>query len=84
MFVSICAYCGKVYQIGRGVKAGGQTYCCWAHANPNRILDMAGMPGAQITHRHGRGPGFLLDENGDPFLCEGIALDGYKFIVEGI
>lgn len=58
MFVSICAYCGKVRQLGRGVKAGGHTYCCQAHAILNQMRqEPSGSPAGRIEHRkrHGRG-----------------------------
>jgi len=70
--------------IGRGFRSGGKTYCDTTCANADsRTMTVSGMPSAQITHRHGHGPGFLLDENGDYLLCEGIEFDGERIQVEG-
>ena len=58
MYVSICAYCGKVRQIGRGFKSGGKTYCDATCANADsRMMTVSGVPGGKIEHRkrHGRG-----------------------------
>ena len=67
MFVSICAYCGKVNQIGRGFNSGGKTYCCQAHAgrDANYTTQAQGTPGEQITKRkHGGGGYWELEDGG--------------------
>jgi len=79
MFVSICAYCGKVRQLGRGFKSGGKTYCDTTCANADsRMMTVAGMPGAQITHRGGGGSGYWLMEDDGYWLDE----DGGKWVME--
>ena len=78
MFVSICAYCGKVRQLGRGFRSGGKTYCDTTCANADsRMMTVSGMPGAQITHRGG-GSGYWLMEDDGYWLDE----DGGKWVME--
>ena len=84
MFVSICAYCGKVRQLGRGFRSGGKTYCDSTCANSDsRTMTFAGMPSERIESRKHGGGGFLLTEDGDYILCEGLEFDGQRILVEG-
>jgi len=78
MFVSVCAYCGKVRQLGRGFRSGGKTYCDMTCANADsRTMTVSGMPGGRITHRGG-GSGYWLMEDDGYWLDE----DGGKWVME--
>lgn len=78
MYVEVCAYCGKVRQIGRGVRLGGKTYCCQAHASADNrlVLQAARAPADRITHRGGSG--YWLTEDDGVWLLE----DGGKWVME--
>lgn len=79
MYVEVCSYCGKVRQIGRGVRAGGKTYCCQGHANRDNaamMMQTSGVPSGKIKKRGGSG--YWTLEDGGYWLLE----DGGKWVME--